>query len=170
MKLENSLKSESKSRRIDTILLFVFLSLLLVGCGIKGRFYAKRGALESLPSVWVQIKNPDSLVKGAIAEVQVHTSGYTLIYNVELISQWEREVIYQRELPSQLPWGQYIHLEGEHPDDVIVLFNIPDRAESPLVVVFNISYVWAHAVGAKSGTMTFGNTPRTDEVEVTLLF
>ena len=169
MTLEHGFKSKRKSRRIDSIILLVFLTLLLVGCGIKGRFYAKRGALESLPSVWVQIENPDLLAKGTVVQAQVHTSGYTLIYNVELVSQLDSEVIYQREIPSHMPWGQYITMEGEHPDDIIVNFNIPDKAEGTTKWIFKISYVWAHVVGATSGTMTFENTSRTDEVEVTLL-
>jgi hypothetical protein len=168
MTIEHGFKSKRKSRRIDPIILLVFLTLLLVGCGIKGRFYAKRGTLESLPSVWVQMENPDSLVKGTIAKAQVHTSGYTLIYSVELVSLWHSEIIFQRELPSHLPWGQYIHMEGEHPDNIIVIFNIPDKAEGTTKWIFKISYVWAHVVGATSGTMTFENTSRTDEVEVTL--
>jgi len=169
MTLEHGFKSKRKSRRIDSIILLVFLTLLLVGCGIKGRFYAKRGLIESLPSVWVQIENPDLLVKGTFVQAQVHTSGYTLIYEVELVSLWDSEVIYQREIPSHMPWGQYIHLEGEHPDDITVNFNIPDKADGTTKWIFKISYMRATAVGATSGTMTFENIPWTDEVEVTLI-
>ena len=46
MTFKHGFKSERKSRRIDPILLLIFFTLLLVGCGIKGRFYAKRGHLR----------------------------------------------------------------------------------------------------------------------------
>lgn len=150
------------------MLLFVLLVFLLASCGVKGRFGAKRGALEALPSVWVQIENPDSLVKGTVAEGQVHTGGCTVIYNVEVASQWHSEVIYQMEIPSRLPWDPSIGMGSEHPDDITVLFKVPDKAEGPTELVFRISYVWAYVVGARGSMATYTNSPRTDEVEVTL--
>ena len=169
MTSEYGQRRQTKSRPIGHVLLLIFLALQLASCRIKGRFYAERGALESLPSVWVKIENLDSLVKGTVAQAQVHTGGHTLIYSVEVVSQWDSEVVYQREIPSRLPWDPSIRMGGEHPDDITPLFNIPDGAEGPIKVVFKISYVWAHVVGAAAGTMTYDNTPRTDEVEVTLL-
>jgi hypothetical protein len=139
-------------------------ALFMASCGVQGRFYAERGALEALPNVWIQIEKPNSQVKGTITEAKVHTGGHTFIYNVEVVWPSHTEAVYQREIPSRLPWDPSIQMGAEHPDDVTVQFKIPETAEGSTNLVFRISYVWAHVTGAT----TYENNPRTDEVKVTL--